>query len=128
LTRAGEAVGSGISDETGRIVFSPPTAGEYIIEVVRLGYETFRSPLLALVREGGVGLELLMRPQAIGLEGFDVVTETRGAELLERPGLSAAELPPRSAIDGPSPWPRGRRSASLPGPVISRLDGWHPRV
>jgi hypothetical protein len=92
LAHTGEVVHSGISDGSGRVVLSPSVAGEYVIVATRLGYEMLRSPLLALVEEGSVRVELLIHPQPIGLEGLTVVTEGRDAELLKPLGLSANEL------------------------------------
>lgn len=70
-----------ISDSLGRFVLAPPQAGEYFVETTRLGYETTRSPLLALTVEGTVPLEIMMQPSPIGLEGFEVSVE-REAEVL----------------------------------------------
>lgn len=92
LNRSGVPAASATSSDGGRAVLSPPAPGEYTIEVVRLGYMGYRTPLLSLATEGRVELELLIRPQPLGLEGVDVVTEGRGEELLKPLGLSAVAL------------------------------------
>lgn len=71
----GEVRASSISDSLGRFTLSPPEAGEYHVRAIRLGYELSRTPLLALSAEGTADLDLLMRPEPVGLEGLEVSVE-----------------------------------------------------
>lgn len=80
------------SDALGRFTLTPPEAGEFMLEAQRLGYRTTRSPLLALTVDGAASLDLVMTPQPIGLEGFEVTTERPPEELLAPYGLRREEL------------------------------------
>jgi hypothetical protein len=64
-----------LADSLGRFVIAPPRDGEFVLAAERLGYETARTPLLALTRAGTAQLDLTMRAQPIGLEGFEVSVE-----------------------------------------------------
>ena len=88
----GSTVWSGVSNSDGRLRLTPPEAGEYYIEANRLGYDRYRSPLLALKAEGALNLEIPMRASPVGLEGMEIVGEQARASLLESLGLSEAEL------------------------------------
>ncbi len=92
LTSLGEAMDAAVSDERGRVVLEPSAAGDYVIQATRLGYEAYRSPLIALGVEGSVTLELPMRPEPIGLDALDVVVEAQAVEFLGILGLSAVQL------------------------------------
>lgn len=46
-----------------------------MIEAVALGYATTRSPLFAMTVDGSVPFDLIMRPNPIGLVGFEVSVE-----------------------------------------------------
>lgn len=81
-----------VSDSLGRFVLVPPRAGEYVVEAVRIGYETTRSPLFAIRVEGSVGVDLLMRPLPVGLEGIGVSVQRDGMQLLAPYGHSPASL------------------------------------
>lgn len=92
LTQSGKSVRQVLSDDGGKVVIPAPEAGDYYIQATRIGYDDFRSPLLALTAEGSADLELLLRPQPIGLEGLDVTAEAQGRELLAPLGLKKVEL------------------------------------
>lgn len=92
LDRDGSERAQAIADSLGRFRLTPPEDGEYIMEAVRLGYVTARTPLLALHRGGTAPLELTMVPRPIGLEGLEVSVEARANELLRQIGLSEATL------------------------------------
>jgi hypothetical protein len=92
VARTGEERVRALSDSAGRFVIAPPEAGEYLLVTDRLGYEETRSPLLALTTEGQAPLDLMIEPEPIGLEGFEVSVEERAAEQLSRMGLSANAL------------------------------------
>lgn len=81
-----------VADSLGRFVLRPPEAGEYVVEAERIGYEPFRSPLLAMEAEGSVRFDLLMRPRPIGLEGFEVEVDA-GAERADRYLRNLGESP-----------------------------------
>jgi Carboxypeptidase regulatory-like domain len=80
------------SDSLGRFWLTPPEAGAYQVEARRFGYETTRSPLLALKAEGHVAVDLTMRPAPIGLAGIEVSVERQAEDLLGRFGLTPARL------------------------------------
>lgn len=90
--RSGSRRASTIADSLGVFRISPPEAGEYYIDVIRIGYMPLRSPLLALGTDGVASLELIMRPQAIGLEGLEVSVEREAEALLAPFGLTPARL------------------------------------
>lgn len=81
-----------LADSAGRFVLVPPEAGEYVLQAVRLGYETTRSPLLALTVEGRTTLDLMMVPLPIGLEGLTVEVEAAANAMLRPFGLSTQQL------------------------------------
>ena len=92
LDRDGERRAEAVSDSAGRFVLRPPDAGEYTIATTRLGYEPFRSPLLSLTTEGTVQMDLLLRPEPLGLEGFEVSVESRAVKDLKSFGHTPADL------------------------------------
>jgi hypothetical protein len=81
-----------LSDSLGRFRLAPPEAGEYVVEVVRLGYESTRSPLFALGTTGMVEVEVVVRALPIGLEGLEVSVEGEAEVLLGTFGVSPATL------------------------------------
>jgi Carboxypeptidase regulatory-like domain len=92
LDRNGKLLTRTESDSLGRFVLTPQGGGDFILEVVRLGYLTTRSPLLALSDEGEVPVDLLIRPSPIGLEGFEVTVESEIVKELRLYGQSPAAL------------------------------------
>lgn len=80
------------SDSLGRFLLTPPEAGEYVVEAVRLGYATTRSPLFVMGVDGSVPFEIMMRPLPVGLEGIEVSVEREAEELLRNFGLTPATL------------------------------------
>ena len=58
LSRDGNHRAGASADSLGRFLLSPPAAGEYYIESARIGYETTRSPLLALAMADTVPFEI----------------------------------------------------------------------
>jgi hypothetical protein len=92
LDRNGKRQAETMSDSVGRFALAPPRAGEFILAADRLGYETMRSPLLAMKGEGTVQLDLLMQLQPIGLEGFEVSVEAELIRELRTLGHSPASL------------------------------------
>jgi hypothetical protein len=92
LDRDGDRRAEAVSDSAGRFVLSPPQAGEYTISTTRLGYEPFRSPLLSLTVEGTVQMDLLVRPEPLGLEGFEVSVESQAVKVLKSFGHNPGDL------------------------------------
>ncbi|MGD8320040.1 MAG: carboxypeptidase regulatory-like domain-containing protein [Gemmatimonadota bacterium] len=83
-----------LSDSLGRFHLAPPEAGEYVIVVERIGYETSRSPLLSIKEkdEGTVSVELMMTPEPVGLEGLEVSVEREARQELRSFGLTPTAL------------------------------------
>jgi len=82
-----------LADSLGRFAIAPPKDGTYVLEAVRLGYETTRSPLFAMHVGGDpVPVDLMMTPVPLGLKGLEVTVEQRAEELLAPMGLSPAQL------------------------------------
>lgn len=88
----GRRTAEALSDAAGRFSLKPGSEGEYVIVASRLGYEEFRSPLLALTREGSVEMDLLMRAMPLGLEGLEVSVESAAVELLRSVGHTPSGL------------------------------------
>jgi hypothetical protein len=77
VDRDGDLVRDVLADTLGRFRLAPPAAGEYYLEARRIGYEEWRSPLLALEADGTVAMDVLVRPLPVGLEGFEVTAQRR---------------------------------------------------
>lgn len=93
LVRAdGTAVVEAVTDSLGRFVLVPDRAGEYTVVAVHTGYETGRSPLLALGTEGSVTLDMLVRPAPVPLPGLEVEVEREWRDLLQTLGLTPESL------------------------------------
>ncbi len=88
----GDVRAEALTDSTGAFTLEVPRPGSYFVEARRLGYERFRSPLLALSGEERVVMELMLRPEPVGLEGLDVTTEARAEEFLQPLGFTPAAL------------------------------------
>jgi len=95
LDRDGTERAQAFADSLGRFTLAPPEDGEYVMEAVRLGYETARTPLLSLHVGGSAPLELTMVPEPIGLQGLEVSVDAQANELLQRIGTTTATLGPR---------------------------------
>lgn len=80
-----------ITDSVGGFSIEPPAAGEYVLDVIRLGYHRTRSPRLALHMGGSVQLDLAMAPLPLGLEGLEVAVE-RPKRQLSLLGVRPADL------------------------------------
>ena len=84
LDRDAEALRVVFSDSLGRYELRMPAPGEYYVSAEGLGYETTRSPLLAVVDPDGVfSIDLSVRPSPLGIPGF-VVTAERFEEINRR--------------------------------------------
>lgn len=95
LDRRGEPLRLVLADSAGRYRIEAPDPGEYHVSAERLGYETTRSPLLAVADpEGTYPVDIIMEKAPVGLEGF-TVTADRIAEL-ERGLRLEIGLNPRS--------------------------------
>lgn len=92
LDRNGEERAQALADAEGQFVIRPPAEGEYYLQARRLGYETTRSPLLALVTEGTAPLDLMMVPAPVGLEGLEVSVRAQAEQFLGQFDLSPAAL------------------------------------
>jgi Carboxypeptidase regulatory-like domain len=92
VDRDGERKAQAIADSLGRFVLAPPQPGEYMVEAVRLGYQTTRSPLFAMKVEGSVPFDMLMRPRPIGIEGIEVSVKREAEELLRNFGHTPESL------------------------------------
>lgn len=81
------------SNADGRFTLPPPETGEYQLQISRLGYEPYESPLLRITRGGSdISIEFRLTPAAIGLEGLEVAAERSGSEILTPLGLNETEL------------------------------------
>lgn len=78
---AGDTVGRAISDEDGRFVILVQDLGEFSLSVSRLGYVSEVSAQIHLEDATLQSLEMLIRAEAIGIEGLVVSTEARVASL-----------------------------------------------
>jgi hypothetical protein len=92
LNRDGDHRAGASADSLGRFLLTPPEAGEYYIESVRIGYETTRSPLLALTAVDTVPFEITMVALPLGLEGFEVTVEAEAVQFLRSFGHTPASL------------------------------------
>lgn len=92
LDKGGTRRAGVLTDSMGSFVLEAPEPGEYSIEAARYGYETTRSPLLAVGSGQSAPLEILLRPSPIGLAGLEVSVEREAAELLRNLGQSQATL------------------------------------
>lgn len=92
LNKAGSRRVGVITDSTGSFALDVPQPGEYLIEAVLYGYETTRSPLLALGPSQSAPLEVLLKPSPIGLAGLEVSVEREADELLRNLGQSPTTL------------------------------------
>lgn len=92
VDRDGAERARALTDSVGRFLLRPPEAGEYYLTADRLGYAAARSPLLALTTEGRAALELVVEPEPIGLEGFEVSVEAEAHEYLKQFGLTEPDL------------------------------------
>lgn len=89
----GDGVGvHAVSDEAGRFTLAADRAGEYYLEIARLGYATYRTPLLALEPTGSVTIEFALRAIPIGIRGLDVTTERAAPRMLTPIGLREEDL------------------------------------
>lgn len=92
VSRDGDDEARALADSAGRFTLQPPEDGEYYLLAERIGYRETRSPLLALSTEGTARLELLMAPEPVGLQGFEVSVEDQAVEELRFLGLSPGQL------------------------------------
>lgn len=106
VARDGSRRTQAIADSTGRFVLRPPESGEFYLHAEAFGYTDTRSPLLALSTEGTTPIDLMMVPEPIGLEGFDISVEDLAAEELASFGVSPRELGNR--------WIGGDRIEAIP--------------
>lgn len=81
-----------ISDGRGRFSLAPTEAGEYYLQIARLGYQTYRTPLLALEPSGSVSVEFALRPLPLGIRGLDVTTDRPAPRMLTPIGLREEDL------------------------------------
>lgn len=78
---AGDTVGRAISDQHGRFVILVQDLGDFSLFVSRLGYMSEVSAQIHLEDATLQSLEMLIRPEAVGIEGLVVSTERRVASL-----------------------------------------------
>lgn len=90
----GDTVGRAISDATGGFVILVETLGEYSLFVSRLGYVSQASSRIFLTEATLQDLEIMIHPDAVGIEGL-VVSTTRRVNWLRRQGFYERK---RSAI------------------------------
>lgn len=88
----GEEVIRAETDSAGRFTLLPPSAGDYFLQVVRLGYADTRSPLLALSDQGSAAVDLLVQPLPIGLDGFEVTVQSEIERVVRNFGLRIEDL------------------------------------
>lgn len=96
LDREAETRALAATDSLGRYSIEAPSPGEFYISVEGFGYETTRSPLLALVNpDGSFALDLTLNPSPLGLPGFEVSVEryaTVDRRLRQMVGISMSAL------------------------------------
>ena len=92
LDQSGARRAGAMSDSLGRFRLVPPERGEYVVEAVRIGYATTRSPLFSLEVSGTVALEIAMNPLPIGIAGFEVSGEREAEQMLGLFGVTPAQL------------------------------------
>lgn len=90
--RDGDVRVRALTDSSGHFVVVPPEAGEYTLVTRRFGYLETVSPLIALGTEGEATLELMVEPEPLGLDGFEVSVEDEAADELRLFGLSPVQL------------------------------------
>jgi len=76
LDRDGDSRAVAISDSVGRYVLRAPEPGEYYVSAEMFGYESTRSPLLALQQRQAVfAVDVSLTASPLGLPGFTVTAE-----------------------------------------------------
>lgn len=83
---AGDTVGRAVSDLEGGFVILVDELGEYALVVSRLGYVTDVSAQISIDEATLQGVELLIRPDAVGIEGI-VVSSSPRVDWLRRNGF-----------------------------------------
>jgi hypothetical protein len=107
LDAEGEPVVLVLADSAGSYRLEAPEPGEYLLEAERLGYETTRSPLLAVADPAGAyAVDISMTRAPLGLEGITVTADRleeieRGVrhEVGTHPRSLRVEPIPRSTIE-----------------------------
>lgn len=85
LDEEGEHVAIAIADSGGFYRIQAPEPGVYRLEAARIGFETFRTPLLeARSAEGTYPIDLVLRTDPLHLPGFTVMTDRVSEEEVER--------------------------------------------
>ena len=95
LDTDGDARGEAASDNAGTFTLTPPEAGDYYLELTRIGYRRVLTPLLSFSDAvEPVRLEIMMSPAPVGLEGLSVeVDPVAKAEAdLRTQGIDPANL------------------------------------
>lgn len=83
---AGDTVGRAISDASGSFVILVGALGEYALSVSRLGYVSQVSAQISVTENTLQNLEMLIHPDAIGIEGL-IVSTTARVDWLNRQGF-----------------------------------------
>ena len=92
---SGDRVVSVSTDTLGHFGITVPGPGEYILEATRIGYVTTRSPLLSISGGDTVPVELVLVPDPVGLEGFEVTVSREAEHFLRNFGQTPDRLQQR---------------------------------
>jgi len=92
IDRGGDRVTSVTTDSLGHFGLAVPIPGEYVLEAVRLGYVTTRSPLLSLGGAAATPIDVILVPDPVGLEGFEVTVSREAESFLRNFGQSPETL------------------------------------
>ena len=78
---AGDTVGRAVSDESGRFLVLVQDLGEYSLFISRLGYVSQVSARISLEDATLKDLEMMIKPEAVGIEGLVVSADRRVVSL-----------------------------------------------
>lgn len=93
LDAEAESLVATLTDSLGRYRLELPAPGEYYLSAERLGYETTRSPLLAVVDPNGEFMvDLSVRVSPLGIPGIEVTAE-RFEEIRQRLRMLVGQSP-----------------------------------
>jgi hypothetical protein len=131
LDQAGQVLARAVTAEAGTFRLDAPQSGEYVVEIVRLGYADTRTPRFALRPGEEVLLDVLMGVDAVPLDSIAVISRRMlgaqdylaRAEWVRRTGLGRVIT--REEIESR---PRAHLSEYLAGVPGVRVRGAAPRA
>lgn len=92
ITGGGERRTETTSDSLGRFALGLPNEPNFFLQVVRLGYETARTPLISTASADAADIEVLVRPLPLPLPGIEVSVERRAERFLGLLGYTPETL------------------------------------